>query len=995
MAIFKCKMCGGSLEVNANETVTTCEYCGTQQTLPKTDDDVISNLFNRANNLRLKCEFDKAAQIYEKIVEQDDSEAEAHWGIVLCKYGIEYVEDPKTGKRIPTCHRTLFEAVTTDTDYLAAVDYSDALQQRIYESEARAIDRIQKDILAIVKNEKPFDVFICYKETDESGKRTIDSTIANDIYYQLTQEGLKVFFAAITLEDKLGQEYEPYIFAALNSAKVMLVLGTKPEYFSAVWVKNEWSRFLQLMKTDRSKLLIPCYRDMDAYDLPEEFAHLQAQDMGKIGFINDVVRGIKKVAPEKAQQQPTVVKETVVAGGNTNIAPLLKRAFMFLEDGEFDRADDFCEQVLNQDPECAEAYLGKLMAELQVKTQEALKNVYAPFDDNNYFQKVMRFGDDNLKNELQEYIDFIVNRNLTNAYNAAVQAMEASSSEEDYKKVSARFKELQDFKDSQKLAKECLEKAEEARLTVLYNAALSIMTSAQTEKQYQSAGWKFDAIDTYKDAGEKAKICFEKAEIARKDAIYSSAVSSMEGATIPSFKKAIEEFKTIEDWKDSSSKIYECERSICKIEEKAENSRKNEIYSSAIFSMKRATILSFKDAIAQFETISDWKDSSSKIHECERSIYELERKAEECRMEAERIAKRNKKIASIVIPFVCVVLAFVILLNSVIIPNGKYNDAITLMEAGNYTEAITAFEALDGYKDSATKINECNTAILDIKYNDAIALKNAGKYDEAIAAFEALDGYKDNATKINECKYDKALALADAGNIVEAYEILKALGGFKDSAEKANYIYDKHKTEKLKTAKAGDYVLFGTYEQDNNTANGKEAIEWLVLEVKNGKMLVISKYALDCKQYNASYEGLTWETCTLRKWLNNDFANVAFTANEKAMIPAVKVSADKNPVYTTVNQGKATQDHLFLLSITEVNKYFSSDGARQCKATAYAINSGAYDLSGNTFWWLRSPGAYNVKAAFVDNFGDVSTPGYGVDNGTVAVRPAMWIDISK
>ena len=214
MAIYKCKMCGGTIEFEKGDTAGVCDSCGTKQTLPKTNNDVISNLFNRANNLRLKCEFDKAAQIYEKIVAQDDSEAEAHCGIVLCKYGIEYVEDPKTFKRIPTCHRTLFEAVTTDADYLAAIDYSDAAQQYIYESEARTIDRIQKDILAIVKNEKPFDVFICYKETDENGKRAIDSTIANDIYYQLTQEGFKVFLAAITLEDKLGQEYEPYIFAA-------------------------------------------------------------------------------------------------------------------------------------------------------------------------------------------------------------------------------------------------------------------------------------------------------------------------------------------------------------------------------------------------------------------------------------------------------------------------------------------------------------------------------------------------------------------------------------------------------------------------------------------------------------------------------------------------------------------------------------------------------------------------------------------------------------
>ena len=414
MAIYKCKMCGGTLEINNNETVAVCEYCGTKQTLPKTNDDVISNLFNRANNLRLKCEFDKAAQIYEKIVEQDDSEAEAHWGIVLCKYGIEYVEDSKTFKRIPTCHRTLFEAVATDADYLAAIDYSDAAQQHIYESEARAIDRIQKDILTIVKSEKPFDVFICYKETDENGKRTIDSTIANDIYYQLTQEEFKVFFAAITLEDKLGQEYEPYIFAALNSAKVMLVLGTKPEYYSAVWVKNEWSRFLKLMKADRSKLLIPCYRDMDAYDIPEEFSHLQAQDMSKIGFINDVVRGIKKVIHIDTPSTQTVVANTQTPPVSNAISPLLKRIALFLEDEEFEKADDFCEQVLNADPENADAYIFKLLIEFECHTTEELSNLPKSITESKNYTKILRFGNEEQKqllaqteNSIQERINKI------------------------------------------------------------------------------------------------------------------------------------------------------------------------------------------------------------------------------------------------------------------------------------------------------------------------------------------------------------------------------------------------------------------------------------------------------------------------------------------------------------------------------------------------------------------------------------------------------------
>lgn len=304
MSVFKCKMCGGNLQISENTNIATCEYCGTNQTISKSRDEVITNLYNRANDLRIKCEFDRAEQIYEKILEQDNTEAEAHWGIVLCRFGIEYVKDPKTEQMIPTCHRTSYESVITDADYLSAIKYGDNKQKEFYISEAVIIDKIQKKALDIVRNEAPFDVFICYKETDENGKRTVDSTLANDIYYQLTQEGYKVFYAPITLEDKIGKEYEPYIFAALNSAKVMLVLGTKPEYFNAVWVKNEWSRYLKLIKEDRSKLLIPCYRDMNAYDLPDEFAHLQAQDMSKIGFIQDLLRGINKtIIKESAQPQ--------------------------------------------------------------------------------------------------------------------------------------------------------------------------------------------------------------------------------------------------------------------------------------------------------------------------------------------------------------------------------------------------------------------------------------------------------------------------------------------------------------------------------------------------------------------------------------------------------------------------------------------------------------------------------------------------------------------
>ena len=146
---YKCKICGGQTTIDTQNGIITCEYCGTKQTVPKSRDEVVSNLFNRANNLRLKCEFDKAEQMYEKILDIDNTDSEALWGVVLCKYGIEYVEDPKTYSRFPTCHRTLYEAVLTDVDYLAAIENADAEQKELYITEAKVIDELQKNILTI------------------------------------------------------------------------------------------------------------------------------------------------------------------------------------------------------------------------------------------------------------------------------------------------------------------------------------------------------------------------------------------------------------------------------------------------------------------------------------------------------------------------------------------------------------------------------------------------------------------------------------------------------------------------------------------------------------------------------------------------------------------------------------------------------------------------------------------------------------------------------
>lgn len=343
--IIKCKMCGGDLNIQEGNPICECEFCGTQQTVPQLDDEKKANLFNRANKLRMSADFDKAATVYASITAEYPEEAEAYWGLCLCKYGIEYVDDPVSGEKIPTCHRTLTDSIMDDNDFDQACENADPIAIRLYRKEAKEIDRIQQSILSIVANEDPYDVFICYKETDEEGNRTEDSVLAQEIYDVLIEKGLKVFFSRITLEDKLGQQYEPYIYAALHSARVMLAIGTKFEYYNAVWVKNEWARFLSMLKTEKGKTLIPCYKDLDAYDMPKEFKNLQAQDMGKLGWLQDLTRGVLKLCFKDDYR----ISSTAVQSVSPQIKNFLELARTSLDSQNYSKAEDFCNLIISMD----------------------------------------------------------------------------------------------------------------------------------------------------------------------------------------------------------------------------------------------------------------------------------------------------------------------------------------------------------------------------------------------------------------------------------------------------------------------------------------------------------------------------------------------------------------------------------------------------------------------------------------------------------------------
>ena len=843
MSVFICKMCGGTLEIHDNETVAVCEYCGTKQTLPKLDSDKRMNLYDRASHFRRNNDFDKAMNLYEQILSEDNTDAEAYWSIVLCRYGIEYVEDPKSHKRIPTVNRTQHTSIYSDADYQSALKYADGAQRAVYEEEAEAIDAIQKGILEISAKEEPFDVFICYKETDSRGRRTPDSVLANDLYHELTEEGFKVFFSRITLEDKLGIAYEPYIFAALNSAKVMVVIGTKPEYFNAVWVRNEWSRYLALIKNGAKKMLIPAYRDMDPYDLPEEFANLQAQDMSKLGFMQDLIRGIKKIA--QAHESKTANGGNAVTGnGNVNISPLLRRAFMFLEDGNWQEADEYCERVLDQEPENVQAYLGKLMAGLRVRKQENLANCGDPFDGNDNYKKILRFGDDNLISELQGCIEHINERN------------------------------------------------ENIRKEAVYDAAVDKMNISDTEDGFKSAANIFKKIRGFKDADALEAQCIEKAKACHNDEIYACAKFRMSGADDAyDFNAAIGLFELIPGWKDANEQIAVCRTMIEKIaeNEKIESEQKKE-----------------KERIER---------------ERREQVQQIERE----RMKREYLnKKKHDRIKKIVLTAVaaCAVFIFVFVIKN----------------------------------------------LWEQKYNSAMDLYNAAKYKEAMAAFEKLGKYKDSKTQIENCRYNAFVQK-----------------------------YGKELVDKIYYSNIGDICTFGSCEQDNDASNGKEPIDWVVLDKKDRSLLLISKQALDCSEYHMDYgddDSVTWESSFVRAWLNDSIYNEIFNTEEQELIQTTTVSDDKNPQYK-IPAGNATSDKIFFLSIQEAEKYLTSDSSRLCKATEYAVGRGA-DVnadSGDCYWWLRTSGENHQYTAYINNDGSISYAGGSASDGTVCIRPALWINL--
>ena len=387
MGALKCKMCGSNLEKEDSITVCKCEKCGTSQTVPDIEDDKELKLFERAGRLRFNCDFDKAAGIYNTITDSYPEEAEGYWGLVLCKYGIEYA-DNASGKKVPVCHRISYDSVMDDEDFELVMENSDSESRAIFREEAKIIEENRKKYIQIAESEQPYDIYISYRAKDDNGDKTAVSEIAGHLYNKLTSAGYRVFLSEAALKGKKRSECEPYIYSALNSANVMLALGTSYDDYNDVWVKNEWNRYLEIAEKNKNKCLIPCYKDVDEYDIPKEFAGLKVCQLGNDDTFNNIMAEIANVVkpesvnqpapePEKAEPAEEIELEEIEIIEPVNINKLLDEGFSAISDKNWKKANKLFFQVLDEEPDNSKAYWGQLLVQQEcTNAREMADNLY-------------------------------------------------------------------------------------------------------------------------------------------------------------------------------------------------------------------------------------------------------------------------------------------------------------------------------------------------------------------------------------------------------------------------------------------------------------------------------------------------------------------------------------------------------------------------------------------------------------------------------------------
>ena len=385
-----CSTCGGNWIPSGIPGVLMCDSCRRLNDLNAQMDAWRQKKYQVVNHYRQDGAYDQAMEQLNELVREGNADHYTYWLLALCAYGVEYVEEEEGGRKLPTFNRVPENSIYNDENYKKALELArqEAPQQCvIYESEAKKINEIHAKYRYYQEHEPAYDIFISFKDTDAKGGRTRDSEMAEQIYHTLTQAGYRVFYSRITLQGRAGEDFEALIYTALRSSKAMLLVACSMENANSLWVRNEWRRYLWMIRSDPKRVLIPVYAGMRPEDFPQEIAdrHLQAHNMEQENALDALLSAIKRL----------IEKELPAWQIN---------GFQELRNGDFSNADRRFSRVL--DKECSSiAYIGHLLASQRIQTEgiHGLIQLPKPLKEYSEFNTALEYADTEMRIKLRDF----------------------------------------------------------------------------------------------------------------------------------------------------------------------------------------------------------------------------------------------------------------------------------------------------------------------------------------------------------------------------------------------------------------------------------------------------------------------------------------------------------------------------------------------------------------------------------------------------------------
>ncbi len=1049
MAAFICKVCGAALQLSAGDKICRCGACGVTQTVPLIDDEEKAEICRSAERYRREYRYDKAIALYEELIRAYPTDADLYWSMLLCRYGVEFTAGAD-GQAAVAMNRTQARSLLADGDYRTALRYADREQRSVMEKQAAEIDRIRRRMVELSRGGERYDIYLSCRERDERGLTTPEHTAAKSLYTRLTNDGFKVFCPDISLEDVQGSEWEPYIYAALNNARVMIVMGFSEESFADVWVSNACSRFAALAAEDSRRVMIPMYRGMPADKLPDVLKPYQAVDMTRLGYENDLVASLSSLLGVSALRKPPAA-ETAPKDD-----PLLRRAYLHLEDSEFTEAAAAANRMLEEDPENGEAHLILLMAEYKTASLDTVRQDFSVSEN---YRNAMRYGSEGLRFRLREYLNAAL-------YGRYTELMQRGSCRE----AAEGFRMLGDYKDSaalaaqaDSLAAESASAAEEQRLQQIYAACVAKLQSSNNIPELQNLQLTLAQMGDYRDCREMANTCASKIAMltAKQRAVDSGYYSSsgqrakkvtvlviaasvfiLVGALVAlvgisnsslgvqestltppaqivesqdtdafSYAKINGELMVIENLINNGEPSEALQRCL-KLQE-AELDEQQEQRVAFLSGRAMLEMGSYDDARLVFETLGDYNNSDQWALECYyRQAVELIQQgdteaAEDILMELDGYSDSDNMLKEL-----------------------RYQQAEALYESGDYAMARAIFSGLGNYSDSRERHCSitCNMAKLKIdegNYTEALELLdtacvcdevlniephchaglvtqyiNAGDYERAEDSLWALrnavgfewvrgDGYitliehyiengpdytaerlAENLAEIDGYEEEAAhfaciLArsdMDDRGDYYGAISVLEPHEGVPEADEMLkearahingesyipSYIPDDvmaFGAEMVDNYSVGQVFVFGNFEQNGNTADGTEPIEWVVIHNEDGYLSAMSLRVLTVQPFGAWD---SWEDSWLRNYLNMDFYFRAFSEKERSYLSSRKLPALSASDPINADSVIVPTTSLFF----DMSKYIMASDY-----TAYALaENSRYGGTTQEYWCVTSSG---------------------------------------